>query len=391
MLPRSLLCVNRHDDGWASPAWLTARDTVWVRALVDLFEGRVGQPVGALAGIDAQVTRLAQAHGVSARQAEGLLRVLVRRAGDRLEAPVLPPRARAVVFAEAGADRLAPRSVVLARAAVRLGTTVDAVEASLFADRASARRIGPQPPSSAQELVEAYNLSLAQGLLACSELVVAHVREHLRAVVRFAKLSGLLCTFSAAPGGTRLEISGPLAVLRHTTKYGWSLARFLPAVLATAHHAVEARCLLWDAPLRVRIDARDHLAPGHALPRDADSRVERWLAQDVRRLDGGWVLDRESDVIAAGPRLFFPDFTLRRGGSSVLVEVVGFAGAAYLEAKARALEMVAHRPLVVCVAAPLVRELGAVPGVVLPYRHRIDAAALLGLAEGLLGTDGPST
>lgn len=387
MLPRSLLCVTRHDEGWATPAWLTARDAVWVRALADLFEGCAGQPVSSLVTLDAAMARLARGHGISTRQAEGLLRVLTRRAGALLAAPVSPPRARAVVFAEAGRAPHAARSAILERAATRLGTTVDAVEASLFADRAASRRIAPLPPVSAQELVEAYNLALAQGLLLCSELVVAHVREHLRAVVRFAKLTGLLCTFSPAAEGTRLEISGPLAVLRHTTKYGWSLARFLPAVLATAHHAVEARCLLWDTPLRVRIDARDHLAPGHALPRDVDSRVERWLAQDVRRLGGGWVLDRESDVVAVGPRLFFPDFTLRRGGRAVLVEVVGFSGAAYLEAKARALEMVAGRPLIVCVAEPLVRGLGVVPGVVLPHRHRVDAAALLRTAEGLLGTD----
>lgn len=385
MLPKSLLCLHRHDDGWATPAWLTARDALWVRALADAFASLEGRPVSAITELERPVEELARGHGVPVRAAEGMLRVLARRAGDRLEAEVAPPRARAVVFAEAGAAPEAPRATVLLRAATRLGTTVEAVEASLFADRVTARRFGPSPPTAAHELIEAYNLALAQGLLLCSEVVVAHVREHVRAVVRFAKLSGLLCTFSEGPSGTRLEISGPLAVLRHTTKYGWSLARFLPAVLVTAHHSVEARCLLWDTPHHVRIDARDHVAAAHALPRDADSRAERWLAQDVRRLGGGWVLDRESDVVAVGRRLFFPDFTLRRAGRSVLVEVVGFAGANYLDAKARALEVVADRPLIVCVAAPLLRDLGPVPGVVLPYRHRIDAAALLAHAAALLG------
>ncbi len=384
MLPRPLLCLTPA-DGYSVPAWLTARDAPWVRLAADAFDGVVGRSVGQLDDVFVpRVTEIARLHGVHPRTAAGLARVIGRRAGDTLVSAVLPPRARAVVFAEAGRAPLASRADILHRAGALLGVSDTALAASLFADRASERRVSPLPPTPVMELVEAYNLALAQGLLLCSELVVVHVREHLRAVVRFAKLSGLLCTYAEEADGTRLEISGPLAVLRHTTKYGYSLARFFPAILGTPGFRVEARCLLWDTPLRVRIDAADHLARTHALPKDADSRVERWLAADVRKLDRGWVLDRESDVIRVGHGVFFPDFTLRKPGSdSVLVEVVGFSHPNYLSAKARALEAVSGRPLVVCVAVPLVRELGAVPGTVLPYRHRIDAAKLLDLADAL--------
>ncbi|MBK7397464.1 MAG: DUF790 family protein [Myxococcales bacterium] len=388
MLPRHLLCLTQH-DGFATPAWLTERDAVWIRLAADAFDACVGKAVGAIDDeLVPRVLSLARVHGVHPRRAEGLVRVLARRAGDRLVAPVLPPQARAAVFAEAGRDRSAAREVVLGRVAAELRTSPEAVEASLFADRASARRIAPLPSLHPTDLVEAYNLALAQGLLLCSEIVVVHVREHVRAVVRFAKLSGLLCTYAVDDTGTKLEISGPLAVLRHTTKYGFSLARFFPAVLGTPGYAVEARCLVWDTPQCVRIDARDHLAPTHVLPRDADSRVERWLAQDVRRLERGWVLDRESDVVPVGRSVFFPDFTLRRGGASVLVEVVGFHGPSYLDAKVRALEAARGRPLIVCVAATLLPNLGAIPGVVLPFRHRIEAAALLDHAERLVATPG---
>ncbi len=384
MLPRHLLCLTPH-EGFATPAWLTERDAVWIRLAAEAFEASVGKEVTAIEdAVVPRVLSIARAHGVHPRKAEGLVRVLARRAGDRLLAPVLPPQARAAVFAEAGRERTAPRDLVLARVAEQLRTTPAALEASLFADRASARRIAPLPSLHPTDLVEAYNLALAQGLLLCSEVVVVHVREHVRAVVRFAKLSGLLCTYAVDDAGTRLEISGPLAVLRHTTKYGFSLARFFPAVLGTPGYSVEARCLVWDTPQRVRIDAKDHLAPTHVLPRDADSRVERWLAADVRRLDRGWLLDRESDVVPVGRSVFFPDFTLRRGGASVLVEIVGFHGPSYLDAKVRALEAARGRPLIVCVAATLLPDLGAVPGVVLAFRHRVDAGALLDHAERLV-------
>ena len=388
MLPRPLLSLTPA-DGYSVPAWLTGRDAPWVRLASEAFDAVVGRPVGQLDDVFVpRVTEIARLHGVQPRVAAGVARVIGRRAGDALVSVVSPPHARAVVFAAAGRDPLAARAEVLARAGARLGVSDDAVAASLFADRASERRVTPLPPTTATELIEAYNLALAQGLLLCSELVVVHVREHVRAVVRFAKLSGLLCTYAEDAHGTRLEISGPLAVLRHTTKYGYALARFFPAILGTPGFRVEAHCLLWDTPQRVRIDAADHLARPHALPKDADSRVERWLAADVRKLDRGWALDRESDVVRVGRSVFFPDFTLRRPGrASVLVEVVGFSSPFYLSAKVRALEAVVGRPLIVCVAAPLVRDLGPVPGVVLPYRQRIDAAVLLDLADRLSGGD----
>jgi hypothetical protein len=50
--------------------------------------------------------------------------------------------------------------------------------------------------------VEQYNLALVQGLLQRSEHVRVEIREHVRAVVRFAKLAGLLCTYAPAERGT---------------------------------------------------------------------------------------------------------------------------------------------------------------------------------------------
>ena len=55
-----------------------------------------------------------------------------------------------------------------------------------------------------------------------------------RSVVRYAKLRGLLATFAVAErGGLRMEASGPLALFRHTLKYGHALAMFFPVLVST--------------------------------------------------------------------------------------------------------------------------------------------------------------
>ncbi|MFI5302243.1 MAG: DUF790 family protein, partial [Polyangiales bacterium] len=334
----------------------------------------------------APAPRIARAHGVAARDADGVVHVLARRSKATVTSAVEPAEARRVAFEEGARDDVFDRDASLRRAASRLSTTPVLLEQSLFADRPGARRLSaPTSPLSPLEAIELYNLALVQGLLLRSERVVVEVREHLRAVVRFAKLTGLLCTCRAGDRGTRLEISGPLAIFRHTTKYGFALASFFPAVLSTTQFRLEALCVLRGEPKHVAIEASDRIARTHKLPRDADSAVERALARDVRRIGAPWRLEREADAIVVGGRIFFPDFTLRREGAAVLVEIVGFYTPEYLRSKLDVLRSVGARPMIVCVDESLACADGDVPGVVLRFRRRVDAFALLRVADSLVG------
>jgi predicted nuclease of restriction endonuclease-like RecB superfamily len=386
VLPARLLSLER-TEGRATPRYLTARDEVWIRSVVDEFDGFVGRTVGERnERLPERIRALAREHGVRERVADGVATVLTRRYKSRVEAAVSPLDARRTSFACAAALIQPNRRSALTNASNELRAAPDAIGRSIFADRTIARMVIAPAPLSAADVVDAYNLALVQGLLLRSELVVVHVREHVRAVVRFAKLTGLLCTYSLDERGTRLDVSGPLSVLRHTTKYGFALATFFPAVLATPGFRMEARCVIGGEPVVVPIDASDRIARTHALPRDADSNVERALARDVRRLDRGWELIRESEAIPIGARVFFPDFTMRRGDDRILLEVVGFYTPEYLRSKLEALRAARVRRMIVCVDESLACADGEVPGRVLRFRKKIDAARLLDVADELVAT-----
>ena len=394
MLPMKMLCVRGPDAalGVVTPRYLSARDEVWVRGALGLADGYVGRSaVERQRGLGPQVRALARRHGANARVADGVTHVLGRSYATEVASPLPPAEVRVVVFEEAARHARLDREAAIRRAATRLGLSPAEVERALFADRPEERCVvAPPEAPEAAEVVEQYNLALVQGLLLRSEQVVVELREHVRAVVRFAKLAGLLCTCSLGEAGTRLEVSGPLAILRHTTKYGHALARFFPAVVSTAGYRLEARCALGDQLVTVAIDASARIARTHALPRDADSAIERALARDLRRLGGPWTLEREADVVPVGSRLFFPDFSLRhRSGGRVLVEVVGFHTEEYLRSKLEALRAASARALVVCVDESLACGDGELPGSVLRFRRRIDAAALLRAAEALVATEEP--
>jgi hypothetical protein len=388
LLPGDLLLVTSREGhlGRASPRYLTARDEVWVRTVVDAFDAYVGRTTGEReAELPERVRAIAHEHGALARSADGVAHVLRRRFKSRVDTGLSPAHVRAVTFEEAARGAVFDRNEALASAARRLAVSAEDVASALFADRAERQRIvAPPSPFAAVDVLEAYNLALVQGLLLRSEHVTVEVREHVRAVVRFAKLAGLLCTYAVGERGTRLDVSGPLSVLRHTTKYGVALASFFPAVVATAGFRLEARCVLKGEPVVVRIDSGDRVARTHKLPRDADSAVERALARDVRRLGTGWALVREADTITMGGRAFFPDFTLRHpDGFVVLVEVVGFYTPEYLRTKLDALRAAAPRPLIVCIDETLACDDGDVPGTVLRFKKRMDAAVLIAEADRL--------
>jgi len=170
------------------------------------------------------------------------------------------------------------------------------------------------------------NLALVQGLLQRSEHVRVEVREHVRAVVRFAKLAGLLCTYSPTERGTALEVSSPLSILCHTTKYGFALASFLPSAVATPGFCMEARCVLGGEPGR-RVHRRD--GPHGAHPRAAQRRRQCGGARARARCPAPLhapVAAARVECVGGGEPLVLPRLhAALRGGFSVLVEVLGFS------------------------------------------------------------------
>lgn len=390
MLPDRLIELKTADDTTHVPSWLSSRDEVWLRPFCDEIEVFAGRTV---AGVESRVTAFAELlsrqHGVGTRRVEGVWLVERRRWRKQIDAPVAPEHLRSVVFDYASRYE---RGDALARAARVLGIDPESIGRYLFADREDERiLLPPEDAPSPASLVDSYNLALAQSLLTRALRIKVLVRSDARHVLSYAKLLGLMAAFVEREDGIEIELSGPLSLFHQTTKYGHAVARFLPALASTVGWACIAQVRLRGETHVLRLSAADPLPRTHALPRGFDSKIERRLARDMKELGParGWRVERESAVVSTGVggQLFYPDFTLvsERGGR-VLVEVVGFWTPDYLAKKQRALAAV-HEPIVVCVDERHVGELG-IPmtesGVVVTYRDRIDAAALLDAAERAL-------
>ncbi len=389
MLPAALLAFKVH-RGSVVPSYLTERDDVWVREVLDARDGLVGRTAHDVAEAFAQrVMERAREAGAPARAVAGIWHVCARVWKLRMCAPLRPERVREAVFEES--VRHSSRDGALDAAAVRLGATREQVLSSLFADRAEARRLGaPSDVPSPREIVLRYNLSLLQGLLLRAIELDVLARSHVHSVVRFAKIHQLICTCHTMDNGLRISLSGPLSILRQTTKYGHALAAFVPAAVATPGWTIDARCRIADESASLRASSADPIASTHVLPKDYDSAVERCLARDVRRLGTRWQITRETAAIRVGTRIFFPDFTLSRNGARpVLVEIVGYYTPEYLASKLRVLREAGLRRIIVCVNEALAcKRADFAAEAVLFYRRRVDAAALIAAAECVTAEDG---
>jgi uncharacterized protein len=376
MIPEKLLSLDDTGNGMR-PRWLSPRDEVWVRKLLDELDRSVGRTVD-----EAELAAATPLPGALPRAVAGVRLVLGRFRRCVVAAAAPPSVVRRAVFDEA-ARAGTTREDALARAATSLGIEPVRVLEALYADRPGARRIAPADDvPSPRETIELYNLALLQSLLFRSEVLRVHAREHVRAVVRYAKLRGLLCSCREDVAGTRIELSGPLSLFRQTLKYGNALAGFVPALVATPGWSLEATIVLRGVRAVLRAAAGDPVARTHKLPEDADSAVERRFARDFRRLGSAWALSRETAAVRAGGRLFFPDFTLRRGERVVHLEIVGYYTPEYLRAKLDAFRAAGLQSLVVCIDETLAcgdHEIAA--AAVVRYRKRIDPAAVLAAVE----------
>jgi predicted nuclease of restriction endonuclease-like RecB superfamily len=326
--------VNVQDEGW--------RETAERR--LELFRGREGKTRGELE--DEQREAFGDDPGQLVHQ--GLAKLL----GDRCEFEVAaehpPEKLREAVFRAAARRRQEaarpndePRTVVAAfdRAAVLhevagpLGLTPAAVEQGLFADLKSEQRLTKFKDTTAERLLQRYNVALAQAVLLRSTHVNVIIRNEppprYRQLLRQVKFHRLVCEVErVGPEAVELRLDGPLSLFSATQKYGLQLALFLPSVLLCRDFELKAE-LRWGAqrkPKTFLLTPADGLVSHYA---DSGMYVPPELGMFVelfRKRVADWDLVEETEVRPLGDGFWAPDFRLVHKDSKkvVLLEVLGF-------------------------------------------------------------------
>ncbi|MCP3915034.1 MAG: DUF790 family protein [bacterium] len=369
-------------DGIVLPQWFTERDHPWIRDLIETYTTFVGAPRQVL---DERLARSSDGP-CSTPGWRIAAHVLDKLFQSEIVSAAEPRVVRAVVF-RTSATR-PPREEALARAAEELGISIESVESSMLADLPGERRIRPpDEPVHASTVALRCNLAIAQAALKHSSHVAITLEGHARAVVRHAKLRGLICTVSRSSKDDRvvLEVSGPLALFRSTALYGRHLAELVPILSWARSFRLEAQCELRHGAGRLTLGPADPIPPSQS-PRLYDSLLEQRFARDFTRATRDWELVREPEPVAVDDTLIFPDFAMthtRNAKRRWLLEIAGFWTTGYIEQKLRRLRACGLTNLILCVDSS--RDCGQsrlLPNCpVIRFRKRIDVTEVLAVIE----------
>jgi predicted nuclease of restriction endonuclease-like RecB superfamily len=259
---------------------------------------------------------------------------------------------------------------------------------SLFADLPGERLVGPvSVPASPGELALRINLALVQALLSHAARVRIDVEGQTRALVRHAKLRGLICTVTdrSDKGDVSLELSGPFALFRKTRLYGRALGEIIPMLAWCARFRLQAECILHGRPLTLQLRTGDPVFPGSA-PRLHDSRIEERFAREFRKLAPQWDVVREPEPINADGTLIFPDFALQCRANPArrwLLEIVGFWTPEYVARKLAHYRSARLSNLILCIDEERNCASADLPASasVVRFRRRVDPTAVLRLVD----------
>lgn len=388
LLPFDGLSYRIDPGGMIHPRWLGEDDEAFVEAVLELvyaFDGLTAGEVDLVA--ERELPALAKRARASSRIAESLWTIERKRWEAEVDAPLEPEAIRAVVFDCAATM---PRDEALAQSALALGLAPDVIAKSLFADRATMRRLRrPERRSEPADLVARYNLAVVQTLLARAMSIEATTNGDPRALAAMAKRDGLLATMApAGESSVRLVLVGPLALVHDTAKYGRSIARFVPFLVVAKEWSLRARIAMpaLHAPSGRQADlVIDHRSPLSLAGTLASAAVPLPRKTARALADAGVRVDFQPAPLRAGSALVVPDFALEWGsGQKVYVDVLPFATDEHLAVK---LQLIAALdvPMIVCVDE---RYAGGVASpAIVPFRRKLEAWTLLAAARTAVTRD----
>lgn len=344
-----------------APQYIDAADPQWARvaaSLLDIFREAQGLTREEL---EAAVRDLLGDHpGQVVHQ--GLAKLLEDRCEFESDPGVDPEALRASAFRRAAAARLAgtlDRDAVLSAAAAEFGIEPVVAERGLFADLKGEQRLVEFADLTPPQLLDRYNVALAQAVLVRATHVEATVRfeppPRLRALVRAVKFHRLIARFEGVAEGIYvLHLDGPLSLFQATQKYGMQLAVFLPSLLLCRDFDLKAT-VKWGPARKDKVftlssndKLRSHLADhGQYVPREMEA-----FAESFRKSVSEWDIEPVSAALPVGNTFWVPDFRLtqKATGKTVLLEVAGFWRRLQVEKHYRTLKASLSEPFLLAVS-----------------------------------------
>src|SRR6266571_3286285 len=216
-------------------------------ALAERITGVYRDGVGKRKGELLERLKEVENEGHDFKLVRGLSTLLERRSIFEAESALNPVEARKAVFKEASKVRASSseeKNRVLKDVALNLGIPPDALERTLFSDIDDELILRDfKPLTSAETFLRYYNLSVTQTLLFKSLRVEFSASGNWKNIFRDVKRFGLIYSVEKGNDGFKVSLDGPLSLFKMTERYGTSIAKILPQLVASDSWSIRAEIL----------------------------------------------------------------------------------------------------------------------------------------------------
>jgi hypothetical protein len=339
LLTSELIKVRRR-GGKIVPAYLPPKQ---VEAVLPLCESLIGVFTSAqgssMAALEDAVKDVSESE-TDRQLVAGLVKLLRDRCDFEPTSDLDPIELRAEVFElasrkrkELGIRDAFDRDDVVASCAAAHDVAPADLESMLFSDLPGAQTLQLVRPITAIELLQRYNLALAQGVLLRATRVIIDLAPttapRCRQLFRAMKFRRLMHQISGSPKqGYRIVLDGPMSLFESTQRYGWQLALFLPVLVAMDGWTLEAE-LKWGkdrSPASFALSDKDGLVSYYR--RDPVELEEIGaLVETFSRLSCPWQVRRASRIFQVkGKSVFVPDLVFEHDETKdkVYLEAFGY-------------------------------------------------------------------
>ena len=244
MLPSNLLVVwKRKGEILPRCAKFSNDNLEAASSLIEAYQRHVGEKKKTL---KATVTDL-ENRGYEFRFVRGLALLLDRKGTFTCDSKINPIDLRRKIFQateKVGLPTTAEkRQRIIGIAASEMALTTEKFEEYLYADLDDELILEKFSPPSPKELLEQYNLSLSQTLLFDSTELTFTASGNWQSLFYFVKKLGLIYEVYR-DNGLLVKIDGPASLFKLTKRYGISIAKLLPIIVANPEWVITAK-ILW--------------------------------------------------------------------------------------------------------------------------------------------------
>jgi len=245
VFPVQLMTVRKSRNGTVRSIFLTEENSDYCSAVLDLFKSRIGS---SREEIEKEI-KILELKIQNPKIIRGLSLIMFRISKMSPPARLDAELVRSTIFKYAVIPPVSQegREQILGKVAEELGSNVEEVTSSMYADKENEQILESVPDISHDELSKKFNMEQIETVILKCLTMTVRMNENMSRIVRKARSLGLLYNLEQDQDQSSITLSGPVMIEEHSERYGYKFALFVRFLMRFQDWEMDAAVSLKNA------------------------------------------------------------------------------------------------------------------------------------------------